>query len=70
MEYGIKATFTKEEYITIQLALSQYIEKAEKMEIDAMVVGSDENKNYWFNESVTAKKALLKVLYNQEKMPW
>ena len=70
MEYGITATFTKEELITIQFALSQYIEKADKMEIDAMVVGSDENENYWFNESVTAKKAYLKVLYNQKNMPW
>lgn len=70
MEYGITATFTKEECITIQLALSQYIEKADKMEIDAMVAGSDDNEKYWFNESVTAKKAYLKILYNQKEMPW
>lgn len=67
MEYGITATFTEEELITILYALMRRSEYTKTM---AEKEDEDGTRRYWLKESESALNAYYKIRDHQEEMPW
>lgn len=67
MEYGITATFTEEELITILYALMKRSEYTKKL---AEEEDEDGSRRYWLRESESAINTYYKIRDNQKEMPW
>ena len=67
MEYGITATFTEEEIVTILFALTKRAEYAKKMAEEEDEEGSI---RYWLKEYDSATHVYYKIRDSQEEMPW